>query len=99
MKLKKSEMLPTAKDVTRLALDDAAALIELLRARVEVQRQELDSAEINWNHAGSAEHMAELLLDLASRSAYDGTADDAATRERVLNRARRALARIESVES
>jgi hypothetical protein len=86
---------PTAKEATEIALEEAAALIEALRARVEEQRFALKSASINWSHAGSARHLANELLHLASLPDYDEVTSGDVVRQRVLADALRILRRNE----
>lgn len=86
---------PHPKDITRVALEDAAALIEHLRARVEEQRDCVDTGAITWTDAATAQDLARELLDVAAKTFYDTTTPEETIRERVLAGARQALARAE----
>jgi hypothetical protein len=88
-------MQPTAKETCRLALEDAAALIERLRADVESRRDEMDSAAINWTDAATAQQLASDLLYIVARPHYRANASEEPIRERVLAEARANLARRE----
>ena len=86
---------PHPQDITRAALEDAAALIEHLRARVEELRDELDTAAITWSDAATAQDLASELLYVSAKRFYDTTTPEATIRERVLADARAQLARVE----
>lgn len=78
-------------DATRAALNDAAALLEYMRARVAEQQQALDAATTTWTTAAEAQALAYELLLVASLSSYDRTTPEDVTRTRVLMAARAAV--------
>jgi hypothetical protein len=87
-----------AKEVTRDALEEAAALVEYLRARIEERRDELDSAHITWGDATMARRMAEDLLLIAAAPHYDAQTPEAVVQFRVLTEARERFFRSEGRE-
>jgi len=90
-----SMLMSRPKDACASALEDAAALIECIRARVEAQRDELDTAVIEWVDASEAQRLAFELLAVAAAPHLDTTTDDEIIRQRVLADARERFARIE----